>query len=84
MNMKPLKEKKNILNTKVDKSPCRSILLNNILFFFFFYLSFISDQRKAGNTGTVGVGSALKELLMCANTLKAMGPFLGDGWSLLN
>lgn len=82
MNMKPLKEKKNILNTKVDKSPCRSILLNNILFFF--YLSFISDQRKAGNTGTVGVGSALKELLMCANTLKAMGPFLGDGWSLLN
>lgn len=27
--------KKNILNTKVDKSPCRSILLNNILFFFF-------------------------------------------------
>lgn len=83
MNMKPLKEKKHILNTKVDKSPCRSILLNNILFFFF-YLSFISDQRKAGNTGTVGVGSALKELLMCANTLKAMGPFLGDGWSLLN
>lgn len=30
-----LKEKKPILNTKVDKSPCRSILLNNRHFYFF-------------------------------------------------
>lgn len=48
MNMKPLKEKKNILNTKVDKSPCRSILLNNILFFFFFtFLLLVIKERLA-------------------------------------
>lgn len=47
MNMKPLKEKKNILNTKVDKSPCRSILLNNILFFFFTFLLLVIKERLA-------------------------------------
>lgn len=34
--------------------------------------------------GLVVVGSAWREVLMCVNTLKAMGPFLCDGLSLLN
>lgn len=81
MNMKPLKEKKTFwIQRWINHRAGQYYWTID----FFFFLPFISDQRKAGNTGTVGVGSALKELLMCANTLKAMGPFLGDGWSLLN
>lgn len=46
--------------------------------------SFFIVQGKTGRKGIVGMGSAWIEVLMCANTLKAMGPFLGDGLSPLN
>lgn len=83
LNIKSPHKQKNNPNKKAGKSLwiCRSIILNNKRLLC---RSFISGQRRAGRWDVVGVVSAWREVLMCVNTLKAMGPFLGDGLSLLN
>ena len=69
---------KNNPNKKVDKSLgiCRSIVLNNKRIFS--APSSVVKEELAGGMGW-GLAQHKGEVLMCVNTLKAMGLFSGDG-----